>query len=439
MHSHLFDINMKKKLSVAFVLLASMLLSGCLPAVGFDRGAAGPDDIVLTAVSHLSVDGDEVQAVTLEAAGWLPEDFTLVTVKIFGLIGEEHVVDVQPVSVTETSSGAGGRQAIVRLNVSELMAAGVTKVQFVVGGAQAIIDVPAPADEPSPGGDPTSGEEPTPGEDPGEEPGQQPQPEPGEEPPASQPGQANSREVRTLRAGTADATNVYVIRADEPGPTVMIVGGVHGDETSGWLAGREIKDWEIDAGTLIVLPEAHKQAVSRQRRTSAAGVDLNRQFPLRSTPTNSLAREIWDVVLEFRPDALLDMHEGWGIYGRHDSVGQTLITYSAGDAQAFARHATSYLNTHHVSNQNMYRFRIVGPPVEGSLARKAGDNLGIPAFIAEATAYQTKQETRVRWQKAFAEEMLRWYGLLTRPERYVPQQYRVQAQVVPSVAVAAAA
>ena len=172
---------------------------------------------------------------------------------------------------------------------------------------------------------------------------------------------------------------------------------------------------------------------SRRRRTSAAGVNLNREFPLRSAPTNPLAREIWDIVLEFQPDALLDMHEGWGIYGRHDSVGQTLITFSAGDAQAFASHVTSYLNTHHVSNQSMYRFRIVGPPVEGSLARKAGDNLGIPAFIAESTAYQTKQETRVRWQKTYAEEILRWYGLLTRPERYVEPVYRVQAQAVEPV------
>ena len=122
------------------------------------------------------------------------------------------------------------------------------------------------------------------------------------------------------------------------------------------------------------------------------------------------------------------MHEGWGIFGIHDSVGQTLITYPAGDAQSFAQHATSYLNTHHVNNQRTYSFRVVGPPIEGSLARKAGQDLGIPAFIAESTVYQTKPETRIRWQKAFAEELLRWYGLLTRPERYVPPEYRIQAQ-----------
>ena len=111
-------------------------------------------------------------------------------------------------------------------------------------------------------------------------------------------------------------------------------------------------------------------------------------------------------------------------------MGQTLITYSAGDAQSFARHATSYLNTYHVNNQRTYSFRVVGPPIEGSLARKAGEDLGIPAFIAESTAYQTKQETRIRWQKAFAEELLRWYGLVTRPDRIVPKEYRAHAQTM---------
>ncbi len=236
-----------------------------------------------------------------------------------------------------------------------------------------------------------------------------------------------TREVRTLRAGTPDETEVYVIRAAEPGPTVMITGGVHGDETSGRLAAEAIKDWPIDRGTLVVLPKAHASAVARGRRTGTGGVDLNRQFPAGKEPLTALAREIWAVVEEFQPEALLDLHEGWGIYGRHDSVGQTLITYAAGDARRFAASAAAYVTTHHVRDRRTYRFRVVGPPVAGSLARKAGADLGIPAFIAEATAYKTRLDTRVRWHKAFAEEFLRWYGLIERGERIVPEQYRTAA------------
>ena len=231
-------------------------------------------------------------------------------------------------------------------------------------------------------------------------------------------------EVRTLRPDTPDATEVYIIRSVNPGPTVMIVGGMHGDEKSGWLAAEEIKDWSIDAGTLVVLPKANASAVARGRRTGANGLDLNRQFPVGREPRTALAREIWAIVEEFAPVALLDLHEGWGIYGRHDSVGQTLITYDAGDARRFAASAVDYLNTYHVRDRRNYRFRVVESPVAGSLARKAGADLKIPAFIAEATAYRTLQTSRVRWHKAMAEEFLRWYGLVTREERIVPKQYR---------------
>src|SRR5690606_17731365 len=245
------------------------------------------------------------------------------------------------------------------------------------------------------------------------------------------------REVRTLRAGTPEETEVYIVRASEPGPTVMIVGGMHGDETSGYLAAGEIKDWVIDRGTLVVLPRANADAIARGRRTSTGGVDLNRQFPVGKEPTTELAREIWAVVEEFPPAALLDLHEGWGIYGRHDSVGQTLITYPAGDARRFAEHAVRYLNTYHVKNRNVYRYRVVGTPVAGSLARKAGADLGIPAFIPEATAYRTLQSSRVRWHKAFADEFLRWYGLIEREERIVPKQYRTTASISASVSTSA--
>lgn len=453
--------NLARGKALAALLTASLLLAGCLAGdVSLGGRVEGP--ALLRVLGQLSAGGPAIQAVTVEVVGAASASVSFGSLQVLGVAGGETVAEAAPLQVTETASGGGTQRAVVQLDVAALVAAGATGVRLVLGDLTADVGIEPAPQEPAPGGEgeeggsagggPEAGEGENPGGEPGgeEESGDAPADDgagagrdddlPGtdEEGPGAgdgdgplpEPEPGVTREVRTLRAGTADETDVYIIRAAQPGPTVMIVGGVHGDETSGRLAALEVKDWEIDAGTLIVLPEAHKQAIARQRRTSASGVDLNRQFPLSGSPVNALAKEIWSVVLEFRPDALLDLHEGWGIYGRHDSVGQTLITFSAADADQFAHHATTYLNTYHVSNVNTYRFRVVGPPVEGSLARKAGHNLGIPAFIAESTAYQTKLETRVRWQKAYAEEFLRWYGLLTRPERYVAPVYRVSAQAV---------
>src|SRR5690606_3836973 len=42
-----------------------------------------------------------------------------------------------------------------------------------------------------------------------------------------------TRTTRVLRRGTSQATPAYIIRSSQPGPTVVIVGGVHGSETAG--------------------------------------------------------------------------------------------------------------------------------------------------------------------------------------------------------------
>jgi hypothetical protein len=241
-------------------------------------------------------------------------------------------------------------------------------------------------------------------------------------------------EVRLLRKGTDQQTEVYIIRSVNPGPTVMITGGVHGSETAGWMAALEIKDWEIDAGTLVVIPQANKPAIARDYRTGLDGVDLNRQFPVGKTPTTALAREIWAVVSEFQPDAFMDLHEGWGLRRLGDrfpggtlSVGQTLITYSAGDAQAFAGYVTDYVDQYHVKNPSTYSYMVIGPPVSGSISRKVGQELNVPAFTVEPSQRETLLTTRIRWHKVFVEELLRWHGLITQDREIVPKEYNIPA------------
>ncbi len=260
--------------------------------------------------------------------------------------------------------------------------------------------------------------------------------EPGDDDPDPVPDfPAVTREVRYIQSGsrTETRTEVYVIRSSQPGPTVMLVGGVHGSERSGWMvAGEVAREWEIDRGTLVVLPEANKDAVRQNRRTGRDGRDLNRAFPRNRAidrPTDwLLAQRIWDVVLEFQPEALLDLHEGWGLREAGDrfpggtlSVGQTIIVHPAGDAEQFARHVINVLNTEHNPFYGTagltYNFQMIGPPVDGSLARKAGNDLGIPAFIAEPTQgragrHQTTLAQRQHWHRVIVEEFLRWYGLM---------------------------
>ncbi|OUM96529.1 MAG: hypothetical protein BAA04_10535 [Firmicutes bacterium ZCTH02-B6] len=452
---------LSKKVSLAALILVAALVAGCssfLPAT--------PPGETQTGAISVSVDLSELEREQIAASGAgatlvKGSSFIDVELPIVGSMaaGSVHGVATGTWQATVTLFDAGGQELTSRrldVAVQRNATAEVTlsarvleqEVQLVLP-----VEAPEPGDDPGhpdpgdgpgddqgggPGGDPGDQPGSGPGNDPGMDPGDG---KPGDDPGSNEPGDdpeppAVTREVRYIQSGsrTETRTEVYIIRSPNPGPTAFLVGGMHGSETSGWIvAGEVAKTWTIDRGTLVVIPEANKAAVRRQRRTGTDGRNLNRYFPTgRDIGTSSsdwlLAKEIWDVVLEFQPVALLDLHEGWGLREAGDkfsdgtlSVGQTVIVYPSGDARDFAEHVIEVLNTHHNPFYGKagltYNFRIIGPPVAGSLARKAGADLGIPAFIFEPTQgragrHQTTVAQRSAWQRVMVEEFLRWYGLI---------------------------
>ncbi|WP_227373650.1 succinylglutamate desuccinylase/aspartoacylase family protein [Haladaptatus halobius] len=114
-----------------------------------------------------------------------------------------------------------------------------------------------------------------------------------------------------IRAGTEQETTVYEIRSGR-GPTVFVVGGMHGNEESGYWAAGDIRRWEIAAGTLVVLPEANAPAIEQHRREWPGEMDLNRQFPMGEPPKNALTRAIWKTIGRHDPDVLVDLHSSKG-------------------------------------------------------------------------------------------------------------------------------
>lgn len=260
---------------------------------------------------------------------------------------------------------------------------------------------PAPAPQPQPEPPPPPGPGPAPG--PGPEPGPEPEPEP-----APQPGTVR---VETLMAGTRYETRLYIIDSGVPGPTVWVTGGIHGSETAGWRAAEQVTRWRPRRGRLIVLPRAYEPAIDQNRRYARGESDLNRAFPIRGsgeTPDNPLARAIWDAVRRHRPDVLVDLHEALSNRNTNpDSVGQTLIAMPS--LAPLGQRVLDRLNREERISST-WRFTLLRYPVQGSLARAAGDLLGIPSGIFE-TSRQLPLETRIRYQLRFVEILLEELGL----------------------------
>jgi len=99
-----------------------------------------------------------------------------------------------------------------------------------------------------------------------------------------------------LLPGTRFATESYIIHSGHPGPTVMIVGGVHGNEPAGAEAAGNISHWPLKTGRLIVIPRANMPGLDANKRLiPGLGTNLsnlNRNYPMAKQADNEARGEL---------------------------------------------------------------------------------------------------------------------------------------------------
>ncbi|MFI5141816.1 MAG: succinylglutamate desuccinylase/aspartoacylase family protein [Bacteroidia bacterium] len=108
---------------------------------------------------------------------------------------------------------------------------------------------------------------------------------------------------------------IYVFRSQQPGPTVLLSAGMHGDEINGIEVIRKIitrkEIQNLLCGTLIAIPVMNTVSFLYQSRDLPDGRDLNRCFP--GTKNGSLGSRIaYDLMREIIPlvDVGIDFHTG---------------------------------------------------------------------------------------------------------------------------------
>ena len=219
---------------------------------------------------------------------------------------------------------------------------------------------------------------------------------------------------KVVASSSINSTEIYIIDSGKPGPVVMIVGGVHGNETAGYKAASKYTGKKIKKGKLLVLPEANKNAIEINRRTAKGGSDLNRSFPRTKSESADtiLARAIYKIVKDYDVDWLMDMHEGVDYYKnpKTDSVGQTLIYYPSQQMTSMAKDIVNTVNKT-ISKSYYYKFSLLKYPAKGSLARSSAQFLGVNGFIFETSQKQTLN-TRVNQQCKAADTLLKQLGML---------------------------
>ena len=206
--------------------------------------------------------------------------------------------------------------------------------------------------------------------------------------------QASTVATNLLLPGTRFATECYIQDSGQPGKTVMIVGGAHGNEPAGAQAAEAISRWHITAGKLVVIPRANVPSLTVNKRL-IPNLDtnlnnLNRNYPRAGKSEGArgeLAQAIWKVALEQKPDWLLDLHEGYDFNQLNEkSVGSSVIVFP--DAQGPAAAELMLAAVNKTITDEKLKFARRGPPIDGSLARAGGEHLHIPAMTLETTSKQ---------------------------------------------------
>lgn len=241
----------------------------------------------------------------------------------------------------------------------------------------------------------------------------------------------SAQQVRsyTFFEGTQYPLRVTWVFGDEPGPTIMVQGGIQGDELAGFFTGQLLTRCNVRKGKLIIVPRANEPSILR--RTRQINVDLNRRFDkeYNSFYEDRLARAIRFLISD--ADGFIHLHEGSGFYNpkyvnslrNPKRYGQSLIidaaVYKNIRLAEMCERTIKRLNSN-ISNKS-YRFNLFNtdtfdkatqyPEMLKSLTCYALLEQGIPAMAVEVSKDIRDLEWKVRQQLQATVYLLEEFGL----------------------------
>jgi hypothetical protein len=250
-------------------------------------------------------------------------------------------------------------------------------------------------------------------------------------------------EVHTFFPGTQYALDVHFLKGEKPGPTVMVQGGIQGDESGGFLTAQLLTRAKVTKGTVIIVPRANPPSIHERKR--AINVDLNRRFDkdYNEFYEDRLARLIRFLVSQSQ--ALVHLHEGSGFYDpvrKNDlrgpqRYGQSVIIDATDykrlvHLERLARQVLAKLNdgitpkeyAFQLFNMDTFNDRSKYLEQRKSLTYYALANVGIPAVAIEVSKNIPDLSWKVAQQLKATTLFLRQFGVELDVPRLAPEDMK---------------
>lgn len=174
-----------------------------------------------------------------------------------------------------------------------------------------------------------------------------------------------------LPSGNSISIFTFVFRSKNPGPTLLLLGGMHGDEINGVEIVRSAVAkrmfHQLKAGTVIAIPLLNIFGFINFSRDVPDGKDVNRSFP--GTSSGSLASRIAKIITrKILPlvDFGIDFHSGGDRHWNHPQI----------------RYSSKHPEAKSLALKTNFPLIVEKPLVAKSL-RKVGRDLGKPILVFE--------------------------------------------------------
>lgn len=228
-----------------------------------------------------------------------------------------------------------------------------------------------------------------------------------------------------LGEGKPWQTPFYINDSGVEGPTIVITGGIHGNEPAGSRAADQIRHWPIERGKLIAIPRVNTFGLEQNIRFIPDALeeqqDLNRNFPspkIADEPRGEIATALWEFVIAQDPDWLFDLHEGFDFNishkpkaGKSKSVGSSIIYDIRQDVSPMVERMLLAANGTVTDPDRRFTLRSRGPR-KTSLASAVINVMGKRAMILETTYKHQPLPVRTRQHREMMSVALRQIGMI---------------------------
>ena len=212
-----------------------------------------------------------------------------------------------------------------------------------------------------------------------------------------------------------------------PGNTLLVIGGIHGNEPGGYYAPSFlVRFYEIKKGSLWVVPNLNFDSIIKYRRGIYG--DMNRKFAFiaKTDKDYEIVADIKKIILNPQVDLILNLHDGHGFYrdswqnsifnpaawGQACIIDQEKIkTNKFGNLGEIARKVAQKLNTkltkdYHCFNVKNTHTKFKDEQMRLSLTYFAITH-GKPAFAIETSKNIKDLPTKVYYQLKAIEEFMK--------------------------------